>query len=192
MTREVKSEPTGPRHRGSKQSAGILLYRVSGTAIEVLLAHPGGPFWRRRDDGSWTIPKGEVEPGEDTLIAARREFAEETGYRPSGDGLALGSIRQPGGKIVHVWAIEGDWKPSQLISDSFSLEWPPRSGRMQSFPEIDRAAWFSLVEARRKLLKGQAQFIGRLELELATSRCAKSVDVGKAATKKMPGLRRAR
>jgi predicted NUDIX family NTP pyrophosphohydrolase len=176
----------------SKQSAGILLYRVSGTAIEVLLAHPGGPFWRRRDDGSWTIPKGEVEPREDTLIAARREFAEETGYRPSGDGLALGSIRQPGGKIVHVWAIEDDWAPSQLISDSFSLVWPPRSGRMQSFPEIDRAAWFSLVEARRKLLKGQAQFIGRLELELATSRCAKSVDVGKATTKKMPGLRRAR
>jgi predicted NUDIX family NTP pyrophosphohydrolase len=191
MALEVKSKPTGSRDRGRKQSAGILLYRVNGSVVEVLLAHPGGPFWRRRDDGAWTIPKGEVEPGEDTLIAARREFAEEGGYWPPGDGLALGSIRRPGGKTVHVWAIEGDWEPSQLISDSFSLEWPPRSGRMQSFPEIDRADWFSLAEARRKILKGQAQFLSRLALELATQRYAKSVDVSKAATKKMPGSRRA-
>lgn len=173
MAREVKSTLTGSRNRRSKQSAGLILYRVNGSVVEVLLAHPGGPFWRRRDDGAWTIPKGEVEPGEDTLIAARREFAEETGYRPGGDGLALGSIRQPGGKTVHVWAIEGDWEPSQLTSDSFSIEWPPRSGRIQSFPEIDRADWFSLAEARRKILKGQAQFLSRLALELATPRYAK-------------------
>jgi predicted NUDIX family NTP pyrophosphohydrolase len=191
MAREVKSTLTGSRNRRSKQSAGLILYRVNGSVVEVLLAHPGGPFWRRRDDGAWTIPKGEVEPGEDTLIAARREFAEETGYRPGGDGLALGSIRQPGGKTVHVWAIEGNWEPSQLISDSFSIEWPPRSGRIQSFPEIDRADWFSLAEARRKILKSQAQFLSRLAMELATQRYAKWVDVSKAATKKMPSSRRA-
>lgn len=140
--------------------------------VEVLLAHPGGPFWRRRDHGAWTIPKGEIEPGEDALIAAQREFAEETGHRPGGDGLALGSIRQPGGKTVHVWAIEGDWEPSHLESNTFRLEWPPRSGRMQSFPEVDRADWFPLAEARRKILKGLAPFLTRLESELATPRNA--------------------
>jgi predicted NUDIX family NTP pyrophosphohydrolase len=161
---EMKSRPTtSSNRRSSKESAGILLYRVNEAVVEVLLAHPGGPYWRRRDDGAWTIPKGEVEPGEDELMAALREFAEETGYRLDGSGLTLGSIRQPGGKMVHIWAIQGDWDPSRLASGSFSLEWPPRSGRMQSFPEIDRADWFSLEEGRRKILKGQAPFLDRLE-----------------------------
>jgi len=130
--------------------------------IHVLLGHPGGPFWRRKDEGAWTIPKGLIGPGEPPLAAARREFAEETGHYPRGNTIPLGSVTQPGGKVVHVWAIEGNWDPADLASNTFEMEWPPRSGRRQSFPEIDRAVWFGVAEARKRILKGQALFIDRL------------------------------
>lgn len=143
-------------------SAGLLLFRRSAQGPEVLLAHPGGPYWRHKDAGAWGIPKGEPEPGEDLLAAARREFAEETGCTPAGDGVSLGAARQPGGKLVHVWAVEGDWDPAALSSNTFEMEWPPRSGRRASFPEVDRAAWFDLDAARMRILKGQAVFLDRL------------------------------
>lgn len=149
----------------SRLSAGILLYRYAD-ALQVLLAHPGGPFWRRRDLGAWSIPKGEVEPGEEILAAAQREFTEETGFRPLGDVLDLGEARQPSGKRVHIWAIESDWDVSALVSLTFPLEWPPKSGRTQSFPEIDRAQWFSLDAARLKILPGQMVFLDRLTSKL--------------------------
>jgi len=151
------------RAAAKAQSAGILLFRRKGDDAEVLLAHPGGPFWRNKDLGAWTIPKGLIDSGEPLLAAAHREFAEETGYRPGGDPLSLGNAKQPGGKIVHVWAVQDEWDPANLRSNTFELEWPPRSGRRRSFPEIDRAAWFSLAEARIRILKGQALFIDRLE-----------------------------
>jgi predicted NUDIX family NTP pyrophosphohydrolase len=153
-----------------KKSAGLLLYRSGPAGLEVLLVHPGGPFWRRKDAGAWSIPKGEIEPGEDELAAARREFAEETGYRPKGAGLDLGSARQAGGKLVRAWAIPDDWDPARLASNSFSVEWPPHSGRMQSFPEVDQAAWFGLDAARTKILSGQVAFLDRLDAMLAKKR----------------------
>jgi predicted NUDIX family NTP pyrophosphohydrolase len=151
----------------AKRSAGLLLYRVNACALEVLLAHPGGPYWRNKDEGSWSIPKGEIEPGEEELAAARREFAEETGFHPDAPALDLGSTRQPGGKIVHVWAVASDWNCDALVSNVFQMEWPPRSGKLQSFPEIDRAAWFAMPRARTKILKGQVIFLDRLEQMLA-------------------------
>jgi predicted NUDIX family NTP pyrophosphohydrolase len=144
------------------QSAGLLLFRRRQGDIEILLGHPGGPFWRRKDHASWSIPKGMIGPDEPHLVAARREFAEETGYSPDGEFTPLGDARQPGGKIVHIWAVEDDWDPAELRSNAFEIEWPPRSGRRQTFPEIDKAAWFSLTEAREKILKGQSVFIDRL------------------------------
>lgn len=154
-----------------RQSAGILLFRRrdSGASVEVLLAHPGGPFFTNRDEGHWTIPKGEPdEPDEDLLAVARREFAEEVGHpAPAGgpDGsppLELGSIVQKGGKIVHAWAIEGDLDPASAVSNRFEMVWPPRSGRLQSFPEIDRVAWVDPGEAVRRLKPTQAPFVERL------------------------------
>ena len=139
-----------------------MLFRQRDKKVQVLLAHPGGPFWSRKDQGVWTIPKGLIGPSESLLSAAQREFAEETGYRPGGEAIPLGSAKQPGGKVVHVWAIEGDWDPVDLQSNTFEMEWPPRSGRRQSFPEIDRAAWFGIAEARLKILKGQAAFLDHL------------------------------
>ena len=144
------------------QTAGLLLLRQSCGAVEILLGHPGGPFWRRKDIGAWTIPKGLIAPGETPLAAAKREFTEETGHNPRRETISLGDARQPGGKIVHVWAVEDDWDTAGLQSNTFEMEWPPRSGRRQSFPEIDRAAWFNVAEARPKILKGQAIFIDRL------------------------------
>jgi predicted NUDIX family NTP pyrophosphohydrolase len=143
-------------------SAGLLLYRIRHAAIEVLLVHPGGPYWKTKDDGAWSIPKGEMSPAEDPLVAARREFFEETGVAIEGDLRALKPIRQPGGKIVHAWAVEGDLDPTTIVSNTFEIEWPPRSGRLQSFPEIDRAAWFALPEARRKILRGQVPLLEEL------------------------------
>src|ERR1700709_624126 len=145
-----------------KTSAGILLFRRSGDGIEVLLGHPGGPFWKKKDTGAWTIPKGLIASGEEPLEAAKREFAEETGHTPRGEFVSLGDAKQPGGKTVHVWAAEDDWNAEQLKSNSFQMEWPPRSGRQQSFPELDRAAWFSMAEALDKILKGQLVFLIRL------------------------------
>jgi predicted NUDIX family NTP pyrophosphohydrolase len=145
-----------------KRSAGVLLFRRVVGEIEVLLAHPGGPFWKNKDDGAWSIPKGECADNEDPLAAAKREFAEETGFTPSGDFVPLGEIRQPGGKVVSAWAVEGDFDTKLLRSNTFSMPWPPGSGKMREFPEIDRAEWFTLEVARRKILKGQAEFLERL------------------------------
>jgi predicted NUDIX family NTP pyrophosphohydrolase len=153
-----------------KRSAGILLYQRSKHALRVLLVHPGGPFWAKKDLGAWSIPKGEYDDGEDPLVAALREFAEETGHTPDGAPLPLGEVLQRGGKRVSAWAIEGAFDPATLISNSFELEWPPRSGRRQAFPEVDRAAWFSPDEARAKILEAQAPFIDRLIAAVASLR----------------------
>ena len=142
-----------------KQSAGLLLFRETSGRLEVLLAHPGGPFWAKKDDGAWTIPKGELNDGEDPLACARREFEEETGFAPRGDARPLTPLRQPSGKIVHAFAMRADYDPADLRSNSFSMEWPPKSGRMQEYPEIDRACWYTIDEALRKILKGQAGFL---------------------------------
>ena len=146
-----------------KTSAGLLLYRDAAGRLEVLLVHPGGPFWAKKDAGAWSIPKGEIGAGEDPLAAAKREFEEETGTRPPGEAIALPPRRQAGGKLVHAWAVRGDLDPAALKSTTFTLEWPPRSGRRQEFPEVDRAAWFTLDEARDKILKSQAPFLDDLE-----------------------------
>ncbi len=152
----------------SAGSAGLLLWRRRDGVLEVLLGHPGGPFFARKDDGSWTIPKGEVEPGEDPFDVARREFVEETGHAPPDlPGVSLGEIRQRGGKRVRAWAIEGDLDPDLATSNTFPLEWPPRSGRTQEFPEIDRVAWFDVERARTKLLAAQTPFLDRLQEALA-------------------------
>lgn len=151
---------------GKKLSAGLLLYRVRNQRIEVLLAHPGGPFYSKKDEGVWSLPKGEVSEGEDLLACAQREFEEETGFVANGPFLPLGSVRQKSGKVVHAWAFEGDCDPSRLRSNSFELEWPPRSGRMQRFPEIDRAEFFDLEAARVKLNPGQVAFLEVLEREV--------------------------
>ena len=147
----------------ARKSAGIVLYRGSGATLEVLLVHPGGPFWSRRDAGAWSIPKGEYEEGEDPRACALREFEEETGTPlPPGELLELGDIRQKGGKMVTAWAAEGDLDADAVHSNTFRMEWPPRSGRWATFPEIDRAGWFGVDEARDKLNPAQAEFVDRL------------------------------
>jgi predicted NUDIX family NTP pyrophosphohydrolase len=146
----------------AKTSAGLLVFRRGGGRIEVLLVHPGGPFWKNKDDGAWSIPKGEYDPGEDPLSAARREFEEETGIAPAGEFLALHEVRQAGGKLVRAWALEADYDSAAMRSNTFEMEWPPRSGRKQSFPEVDRAAWFALDEARVKILSGQVPLLEEL------------------------------
>jgi predicted NUDIX family NTP pyrophosphohydrolase len=146
-----------------KQSAGLLLFRRRGSSLEVLLVHPGGPLWARKDDGAWSIPKGEVQENEDTLAAARREVDEETGARPSGTFISLSPVRQTGGKIVHVWAVESDFDPASLKSNLFEMEWPPKSGSRRSFPEVDRAGWFDLETAGRKILASQAIVLKHLK-----------------------------
>ena len=147
-------------------SAGLLLYRRGATGLELLLAHPGGPFWRDRDAGAWTIPKGAANPGEELLDAARREFEEETGIRPVGPFVPLGSIRQRAGKIVHAWAWEGDADEQRTVSNSVRTEWPPGSGRWITYPEVDRCAWFVPAIARTRINPAQAELIGRLEAAL--------------------------
>ena len=148
-------------------SAGLLLYRLTGTHPEVLLAHPGGPFWAQRDAGAWTIPKGLVDEGEDSLAAARREFEEETGVTPSGPYVPLGTVRQKAGKQVHAWAWEGNLDAGLIRSNPVTMEWPRGSGRWLEFPEIDRCAWFDLKSARQKINPAQAEFIDRLEALIA-------------------------
>jgi predicted NUDIX family NTP pyrophosphohydrolase len=152
-----------------KRSAGLLLYRRKAKLFEFFLVHPGGPFWKNKDDGAWTIPKGMIEPDEDPLLAARREFAEETGFEIDGDFVELGSFRQPGGKQVLVWAVAGDCDPVKLASNAFEMEWPPRSGRKQSFPEVDRGGWFTLAEADAKMLIGQRPILERFVALCASS-----------------------
>jgi predicted NUDIX family NTP pyrophosphohydrolase len=145
-------------------SAGVLMFRKTGDGPEVLLAHPGGPFFKKKDDGYWTIPKGEAEPGEDLLERARIEFEEELGIKPTGKMIPIGSVRQKGGKIVHGWAVEGDVPPDfRARSNTFEMEWPPHSGKTQAFPEVDRAEFFSMEEAGRKIKPAQKDFLDRLQ-----------------------------
>lgn len=143
------------------------MYRIEDGAVQVLLAHPGGPFFAKKDDGSWSIPKGEPDDGEDLLQTACREFEEETGLTPTGPYIPLQPIKQKGGKIVHAWAFEGDCDPSTLKSNTFSMEWPPRSGRKMEFPEIDRSEFFDLDDAARKIKAGQESLLDELRLLLA-------------------------
>jgi len=138
------------------------MYRRRGSDLEVLLVHPGGPFWRTRDLGAWSIPKGEMSPGEDALAVARREFEEETGVRAEGTFEDLGSIRQKGGKTVRAWAVAGDLDPTAIRSNTFTMEWPPGSGRLEEFPEVDRAAFFSLDQAKTRINPGQVPLLERL------------------------------
>ncbi len=146
-----------------RTSAGFLLYRLTDHGPEVLVVHPGGPFWTNKDAGAWSIPKGEYGDDEDPQAAARRELAEELGSLPAlGEPIDLGEVKQPGGKIVHAWAAEGDFDPATLHSNTFEMQWPPRSGQMQEFPEVDRAEWFTPDEAREKINPAQAAFIDRL------------------------------
>ena len=142
-----------------KRSAGIILYRRSAGVIEVLLIHPGGPFWKNKDEGAWSIPKGLYEPGEDALAAAKREFKEETGSVPAGDILHLGEFKLPSGKRLALWAVEGDLDLATFRSETFRMEWPPHSGRFADFPEADRAAWFPPGDAMRKITKGQRSIL---------------------------------
>jgi len=145
-----------------KKSAGLFMYRRRAGRLDVLLVHPGGPFWATKDQGAWSIPKGEYTSEEDPLEAARREFREETGFAVEGEFKPLKPVKQPGGKVVSAWAFEGDCDPAAIRSNTVSIEWPPRSGRQQEFPEIDRAAWFSVEEARGKILKGQVDLLEEL------------------------------
>src|SRR5262249_24540974 len=146
----------------AKRSAGLLMFRRRGDDIEVLLMHPGGPFWAKKDNGAWSIAKGEYLQGEDALAVAKREFEEETGARPQGDFLPLGDVVQTGRKVVTAWGVEGDFDPATLVSNRFELEWPHKSGRKASFPEVDRAQWFPPAEARQKVLPAQRELISRL------------------------------
>ncbi|MBN1786057.1 MAG: NUDIX domain-containing protein [Candidatus Methanofastidiosa archaeon] len=145
------------------QSAGILLFRHGEKGLQVMLVHPGGPFWARKDAGSWSIPKGLIEEGENLLDAAKREFKEETGFAVDGDFIKLGELEQPSKKVVHAWALEGDLEESKVKSNTFSLEWPKGSGNLSEFPEVDKACWFDAKEAKKKILRGQASFIEKLE-----------------------------
>jgi predicted NUDIX family NTP pyrophosphohydrolase len=150
----------------AKKSAGVLLYRGEGNAVEVFLVHPGGPFWAKKDDGAWSIPKGEFTDGEEPVEAAKREFREETGFGVEGAFEALERVRQPSGKIVYAWSVKGDVDASAIHSNTFSMEWPPGSGEMQEFPEVDRGGWFDLALARRKILKGQLPVLEQFQRKL--------------------------
>jgi predicted NUDIX family NTP pyrophosphohydrolase len=145
-----------------KRSAGLLMYRRRDRGVEVFLVHPGGPLWAKKDSGAWSIPKGEYSDQEDSLAAAKREFQEETGFTPDGSFIDLSEVKQSGGKAVVAWAFEGDCDPTKLKSNTFAMEWPPRSGRQIEVPEIDRGAWFPIGEARTRLLIGQRPFLDRL------------------------------
>jgi predicted NUDIX family NTP pyrophosphohydrolase len=149
-----------------KQSAGLLMYRQTAGQLEYLLVHPGGPLWKNKDHGAWTIPKGEPQPGEELLAAAQREVREEIGFLPTGEFLPLAAIKQKGGKIVRAWAVRADWNPAELKSNTFEIEWPPRSGKFQAFPEVDRAEFFGIEMARVKINTAQAPFLDQLALEL--------------------------
>ena len=146
----------------AKKSAGLLLYRKVDDSLEVFLVHPGGPFWAKKDDGAWSIPKGEFAEGEDALEAAKREFQEETGSEVKGTFEALEAVKQAGGKIVYAWATEGDIDSSAIRSNNFSMEWPPRSKKIREFPEVDRGEWFALAMARKKILASQSPFLDEL------------------------------
>ena len=159
---EVTGQRVAQAARVTKHSAGILLFRRSARGLEVLLVHPGGPYWAKKDLGAWSIPKGEHTEEEDALSVAKREFEEELGVALSGTPRELGAATQRSGKHVLAWAVEGDFDPSQLRSNTFAMEWPPRSGRQREFPEVDRAAWMNIAEARQKMLEAQTVFLDRL------------------------------
>jgi predicted NUDIX family NTP pyrophosphohydrolase len=150
-----------------KQSAGILLYRFRDSEVGIFLVHPGGPFWAKKDAGAWSIPKGEFADDENPLATAKREFAEETGCVIDGDFIELTPVKQPGGKRVYAWAVEGDCQAESIKSNLFTMEWPPRSGKRKEFPEVDRAAWFDLKTAKEKILKGQVALLEDLQRKLA-------------------------
>ncbi len=145
-----------------KKSAGLLMYRFNGNMLEVFLVHMGGPYWAKKDEGAWSIPKGEYTDDEDPFLAAEREFHEETGIEANGKFIELKMIKQPGGKKIKAWAFQGDCDPTKIKSNTFSMDWPPRSGETAEFPEIDRAEWFPIVKAKEKILKGQIGFIDEL------------------------------
>ena len=151
----------------TRQSAGILLYRKRLSQIEFFLVHPGGPFWKNKDEGTWSIPKGEFDDSENSLDAARREFFEETGIRLSGEFIELQPVRLKSGKIIFAWAIEKDINTDHIISNTFEMEWPPHSGKFQSFPEVDKGEWFELEQAIKKINVGQAGLIGQLQIILS-------------------------
>jgi predicted NUDIX family NTP pyrophosphohydrolase len=146
----------------SKKSAGLLMYRRHNGELEVMLVHPGGPFWAKKDLSSWSVPKGEYTNDEEPFEVAKREFQEETGFKAEGKFIALTPIKQPGGKLITVWAFEGNCDASKIKSNTFKMEWPPRSGKQQEFPEVDRAGWFKIAVAKKKILKGQTGFIDEL------------------------------
>jgi predicted NUDIX family NTP pyrophosphohydrolase len=145
-----------------KESAGILMYRLRNSTVEVFLVHPGGPYWAKKDAGAWSIPKGEFSENEDRLGAAKREFQEETGIVAEGNFVALKPVRQPGGKVIYAWAVKNDCDAAMIVSNRFSMEWPPRSGKYQEFPEVDRAEWFVIDVAKEKILKGQVSLLVEL------------------------------
>ncbi len=152
-----------------KKSAGILLYRFKNNSLEIFLVHPGGPFWAKKDLGSWSIPKGEFQDEEDALHAAKREFFEETGMKLTGDCMELKPIKQKSGKTVYAWAVKGDIDSDKIISNTFEIEWPPASGKQQAFPEIDRGGWFSISEAKEKINESQCALINELVLKINQS-----------------------
>lgn len=146
-----------------KISAGIILFRFQNRTLQVFLVHPGGPFWAKKDLGAWSIPKGLLDQDEDPLAAAQREFREETGFTFSGNFLQLKPVKQKSGKVINAWAVEGDWNPTEMKSNTFSLEWPPRSGKQKEFPEVDRAAWFDIKEAKERIIPGQLGLLEELQ-----------------------------
>ena len=154
----------------AKTSAGLLMYRFRDKILEVFLVHPGGPFWAKKDHGSWSIPKGEYVPPENSLEAAKREFMEETGYIAQGNFIELKPVKQQNNKVVTAWAFEGDCNPENMRSNTFRLEWPPGSGKMKEFPEVDRAAWFDIETARTKIIHAQAAFLDELRANMCASR----------------------
>jgi predicted NUDIX family NTP pyrophosphohydrolase len=151
----------------AKTSAGLVMYRKRDGRLEVLLVHAGGPFWKKKDQGAWFVPKGEIAPGEDELAAAKREFEEETGLRPEGEFIPLGTVKHKSGKVVVAWAFQGDCDPSSLRSNTFTIEWPPRSGKQQEFPEIDRAEFFTVEAAKEKIIPAEFEFLARLATALS-------------------------
>ena len=170
-----------------KLSAGLLMHRFRAGHLEVLLAHPGGPFWTNKDEGAWTIPKGLVDEGEDHLATAKREFEEELGTKPNAqEFLPLGEVRQKGGKTVVAWTFEGDLDPATIKSNTFKAEWPPRSGQWRTYPEVDRAGFFSIDEARTKINQAQAEFLSRLETLLQRARATWSAE-GQSLRTPSPG-----
>lgn len=157
-----------------KNAAGLLLYRRRGELLEVFLVHPGGPFWAKKDAGAWSLPKGEIGEDEDPLQAAKREFTEETGFPIEGEFRPLEPIKQPGGKVVQAWAIEANCDPAQVRSNVFTMEWPPKSGRTQQFPEVDRAEWFAVTESRKRIIAAQINFLDQLVSVLGVAKDSES------------------